>query len=79
MSAEAMKINEMLETLETEDVSSVIQYIEFLSYARKNKRRSDGRVIMQEISEILEGGQVWDSEDEMLAEMAEFRRARMSL
>ena len=75
----ATMVNDLLSTLETEDFNSVISYIRFLSDSRKKNRVKKSVDALTEIQSMFAEDKGWDSEESMLADMAEFRRERMKL
>ena len=79
MTATALAINKMLDTLDADDYNAAIRYIEFLSVSRKREKSRESRKLMEEIQQMFSDDKGWNSEDEMLAEMAEFRKERMKL
>lgn len=72
MSAMAMQLSQMMQTLTEEDYLAAIKYVEFLSAMRKNAAKQT----LHEIQGIFTDDKGWASEEEMLADMAEFRRSR---
>lgn len=79
MAPTATMVNDLLSTLETEDLNSVISYIRFLSDSRKKDRVKKSVDALTEIQSMFAEDKGWDSEESMLADMAEFRRERMKL
>lgn len=77
MAPTAMAVNDLLNTLEEEDFKSAISYIQFLSVNRKKARAEQSKNALKEIQALFAGDKGWDSEEEMLADMAEFRRNRL--
>lgn len=77
MSSAAMTVNDMLNSLEEEDYKMAISYIQFLSDSRRKERVEKAEAAMEEFQAIIGEDRVWSSEEEMLADMAEFRRERM--
>lgn len=73
----ATEINNMLNELEEDDYKAVVSFIEYLSDSRKKKRVQESKALMNEIQEIFVEDRGWKSEEEMIAEMAAFRRERM--
>ncbi len=74
----ALELNRMIAGLNNEDLKKAISYIEFL-YEQRQKAEADrnGR-IMREIQALIGNDKGWDSEEDMIKDMAEFRRSRMS-
>lgn len=79
METSATTVNDMLDTLEKEDYEMAISYIRFLSDARKKARVKKAALAMDEFQNIIGSDKGWDSEADMLADMAEFRKERMGL
>ena len=77
MAPTAAMVNDLLSTLEAEDFNSVINYIRFLSDSRKKDRAKKSVDALTEIQSMFTEDKGWDSEESMLADMAEFRRERM--
>ncbi len=74
MTAMAATVSDMLNTLEEEDYTAAISYIEFLFAKRKKQKGKEGQDALNEMQSMLANDKGWNSEEEMLAEMAEFRR-----
>ena len=79
MAPMAIKINDMLNNLEEEEYKTAITFIEYLSETRKQKRTNEDKKILSEIQDIFADDKGWDSEEDMLKDMALFRRERMGL
>lgn len=79
MAPTAMKLSNMLNSLEEEDYNSAISFIQYLSETRKKKKAEESKCILSEIQGIFSDEPVWDSEEAMIADMAVFRRERMNL
>lgn len=77
MTPTAAMVNDLLSTLETEDYNSVINYIRFLSESRKKDKTKKSLEALAEIQSMFAEDKGWDSEESMLADMAEFRRERL--
>ena len=77
MAPTAAMVNELLSTLETEDYNTAISFIQFLSLSRKKEKEEKSLAALKEIQNIFSDDKTWSSEDEMLKEMAEFRRERL--
>lgn len=69
----------MLNTLGEEDYKMAVSYIQFLSDSRKKERAKKAAEVMDQIQSIIGDNKGWDSEEEMLQDMANFRRERMNL
>ncbi len=76
MTVMAANVNEMLDTLEEEDYTAAVRYIEFLSVSRINKKNMESKKALKEMQALFSDDKGWDSEDDMLMDMAEFRRGR---
>ena len=72
MSAMARKLNQMMQVLTDEDYLAAIKYVEFLAEMRRNVTKKT----IREIQGMFADDKGWSSEEEMLADMAEFRRSR---
>ena len=66
MSVTASKLAQMMKTLTEEDYSAVIKYVEFLISSRKQTTKAT----IQQIQEMFADNKGWDSEEEMLSDMA---------
>ena len=77
---EALKeINSLLTTLDNDDYTIIINYIKIISEKRKKQRVLETILAMNEFTAALNGEKGWETEEEMLKDMAEFRRARAGL
>jgi hypothetical protein len=76
MLTKTMMINDMLNSLDEEDYNTAISFIQYLSYSRKNKKATDSQNILAEIQNMFSSDKGWDSEDDMIADMAAFRKER---
>ena len=63
---------QMIMRLTEEDYFSAVRYIEFLSQTRQNGAKNT----LHKIQSIFADDKGWNSEEEMLKDMAEFRRKR---
>lgn len=79
MSPKAMMLNEMLDTLEDDDYDTIMDYIRLLSATRKKERAMQTIAAMDEFQSIIGDDTGWDSEEDMLKDMAAFRRERLSI
>ena len=77
MTPTAAMVNDLLNTLEAEDYNSVISYIRFLSDSRKKDKAKKRLEALAEIQSMFVEDKGWDSEESMLADMANFRRERL--
>jgi len=73
MSIPASKLTQMIKMLTEEDYSAAIKYIEFLISSRKQTTKAT----IRQIQEMFTDNKGWDSEEEMLSDMAAFRRSRL--
>ena len=73
MAPTATVVNELLNTLEAEDFNAAISYIQFLSSSRKKKREEKNLAALSTIQNMFADDKGWESEEEMLADMADFR------
>ena len=74
----ALELNKMLAGLNNEDLRKAISYVEFLYYQRRKEDADKNGRIMREIQALIGDDKGWDSEEEMIKDVAEFRRSRMS-
>lgn len=79
MAPTAMAVNNLLMTLEEEDYKMAVNYIQFLAESRKKIRKKEISGLMNQFQDILDGDRGWDSEEEMLADLAQFRKERLGL
>ena len=73
MSIPASKLTQMIKMLTEEDYSAAIKYIEFLISSRKQTTKAT----IRQIQEMFTDDKGWTSEEEMLSDMAAFRRSRL--
>ena len=77
---EAVKeINSLLTTLDNDDYTIVINYIKIIAEKRKKQRALETIIAMNEFESVLNGDKGWKNEQEMLDDMAEFRRERLGI
>ena len=74
MAPTASVVNDLLNTLEVEDFNAAISYIQFLSASRKRKKEEKNLAALSAIQNMFADDKGWESEEEMLADMADFRR-----
>ena len=72
-------LNNLLENLEKEDYDAAISYIEYLSVTRKKANTEKSKQVLSDIQKMFDDDKGWSSEEEMLEDMASFRKDRMSL
>ncbi len=77
MAPTAVTVRNMLDTLEEEDYKMAISYIEFLSDARRKERQKKAIDVMEGIQNLVGDDKGWNSEEEMIVDMANFRRERL--
>ena len=79
MAPTATAVNDLLNTLEEDDLNAAIRYIQFLSVSRKQEKVNQSKEALQEIQSMFaDGDKGWSSEAEMIEDMAEFRRSRLN-
>jgi hypothetical protein len=76
MAPSAIKLNNLLNNLEEEDYNIAISFIQYLSDSRKKKNSERSKAILSEIQSEFANDKGWDSEEQMLNDMALFRRER---
>lgn len=74
MSAMAQELSQLMSTLTEEDYRTAISYVRFLAMNRKNTVNTT----LRQIQGMFTDDKGWQSEEEMLAEMAAFRRSRIA-
>ena len=79
MSPKAILLNDMLNTLNDEDYDIIIEYIRLLSATRKKERAIQTIAAMDKFQEDIGEDKGWLSEDDMLEDMAAFRKERLSI
>ncbi|MBQ4468855.1 MAG: hypothetical protein IJR35_01120 [Synergistaceae bacterium] len=72
----SFEISSLLAGLNEEDYAHALSYIRYL-YANRNNANKVERQFA-EIRELIGEDRGWNSEEEMIRDMAEFRRSRMS-
>ncbi len=77
MAPTAVVVKNMLDTLEEEDYKKAISYIEFLLDSRRKERQKKGIDVMDGIQYLIGDNKGWESEEEMIVDMANFRRERL--
>lgn len=76
MAPSAIIINDLLNTLEEDDYKAAISYIEYLAESRKRKRAEESKYNLNKIQNMFVNDKGWESEEEMLKDMANFRKER---
>lgn len=79
MSSDAIMINDILENLDEEDYRIAITFLQYLSDMKKKKKAKESNEILSQIQGLFSDDKGWDSEEQMLADMAAFRKKRMGL
>lgn len=74
MYAQSKDLSNMIATLTDEYRIAAIKYIEYLSQAQKNNAKDT----LHQIQASFADDKGWASEDEMLSDMANFRRERIA-
>ena len=74
-----MEIFTLLETLETEDYSIILDYVKLIAQNRKRQRALETIAAINEFHSVLNGDKGWESEEEMLKDMADSRRKRLGI
>lgn len=67
------------DTLTETNKQSVLSYMTFLANAQQSAKESQIENAFAKINELMADENPWDSEKEMLEEMADFRRKRLGL
>ena len=77
---EAVKtINLLLNDLAEEDYQPLINYVKMLAENRKRQRKLESIAAMNEFQSVIGNEKGWANEEEMLKDMADFRRSRASV
>ena len=79
MAPSAMLIEDLLSKLNEEDCQTAISFIEYLSDKRQKAREQEVKSLFDEFQSVLDGERGWESEEDMLKEMAQFRKERLAL
>ncbi|SEH23119.1 hypothetical protein [Selenomonas sp. KH1T6] len=72
-------VADLLCGLEHEDYQAAVSFIGYLSAMRKKKKAEDSRKILAEIQNMFSDDKGWNSEQDMIEDMAKFRRERSGL
>ncbi|MDD6550561.1 MAG: hypothetical protein PUF16_02090 [Lachnospiraceae bacterium] len=70
------QVDTLARKMNSEDLTSVIQFINFLIEQRRSKAARDSQQTLMSIQDMFKDDKGWNSEDEMIADMAEFRKQR---
>ena len=73
MYAQTVDLSQMIATLTDEYRIAAIKYVEYLSQAQKSKAKET----LRQIQASFKDDKGWDSEAQMLEDMANFRRKRI--
>ncbi|MCD8019761.1 MAG: hypothetical protein LUF92_09350 [Clostridiales bacterium] len=79
MAPMAVTLEEMLDTLEEDDYKAAVRYIQFLSMTRKQEKARKSVNALREMQSMFADDKGWNTEEDMLEDMASFRRDRMML
>ena len=71
-------ITGMFESLSEEDQISALDYIQYLRDRAGRRKAEQARRAFEEVDRLLNGDTGWASEEEMIADLAQFRRERES-
>lgn len=70
------QVDTLARKMNSEDLTSVIQFMNFLIEQRRSKAARDNQQTLMSIQDMFKDDKGWNSEDEMIADMAEFRKQR---
>lgn len=70
------QVDTLARKMNSEDLTSVIQFMNFLIEQRRSKEARDSQQTLMSIQDMFKDDKGWNSEDEMIADMAEFRKQR---
>ena len=79
MSARVQNIQTMIDTLPEEDYIAAVKFIEYLVDKHKKDNITKSRQTLADIQAMFADDKSYADEDEMLRDMADFRRKRQSL
>lgn len=79
MTPTEITVNQLLNNLDEEDYGKAVSYIQFLSESRRRSNARKATEVLDEIQSILDGDTGWESEEEMFADMAQYRREHLGL
>ena len=71
------EINTLLETLDIEDYSIILEYIKLVAQNRRKQRALETIAALNEFQTVLNGDKGWANEEEMIKDMSNFRKERM--
>lgn len=70
---------QMLENLDEDDFESAVNYIIFLTDSRKKRKADKSIEALNEMNALFADDKGWVSEEDMIKDMAEFRRNRFKV
>jgi hypothetical protein len=76
MAPTAVKLRNLLNNLEEEDYNTAISFIQYLSDSRKKKNAEKSKKLLADIQGNFTNDKGWDTEEQMMEDMASFRRER---
>lgn len=79
MAPTAATVNELLNTLEKEDYQTAVSFIQFLATQREKERSENSKSVLHQIQNMFADDKGWNTEQNMIEEMAAFRRERAGL
>ena len=71
------EINTLLETLDIEDYSIILEYIKLVAQNRRKQRALETIAALNDFQAVLNGDKGWANEEEMIKDMSNFRKERM--
>lgn len=79
MSSDAVMVSNLLEKLDEEDYKFALTFLQYLSDMKKKRKAQESKEILSQIQGMFNEDKGWESEENMIADMAAFRRERMGL
>lgn len=79
MSSDAILVNDLLEKLDEEDYKIALTFLQYLSDMKKKRQALESKEVLLQIQGMFKDDRGWNSEKDMIADMAAFRRERMGL
>lgn len=79
MSQTLNDIDSLYQGLTEEDKGLAVEYLKYLFYRSSSKKAKSTKKIFSDIDELLANEDRWESEEEMLNELAEFRKKKMAV
>lgn len=74
----AAMVTDLFEKLSEESQIAAASYIQYLMYMEGQRKAERARRAFEAVDAMLDGDTGWASEEEMIADVAEFRRKRMA-